>query len=322
SSLLAQHRFPEALEAARRLNELAPAEPGARALLGEIQLELGDYDAARKTFAALASERRHLAVAPRLARWAEIQGHTAEAGHLLRRALTEAVPRRDLALEQVAWFYLRLGDFELRHGRLGEAEWVLRAGLEARPDDPRLLAARARLEALRQRWPQAIAYGERAGAGADLATLALIGDGYAALGDSARAEAYYAAVERAAAERPEPFNRQWTQFRLEHGWRVPETLALLSAEIAVRRDVYGYDQLAWALHLAGEDAAAREAMTQALRMGTRDAVLFFHAGMIERALGNRAAARRYLREALAINPLFHPTYPAVARAALAESPLP
>ncbi len=289
SSLLAQHRFVEAREAARDLVALQPESPGYRALLGEIELELGDYAAARATFAALRPAWRNLAVAPRLARWAEIRGRTAEARYILEAARVEARRRPDLSAEQVAWFHLRVGDLELRNGRLEEAERALREGLMVRPGDPRLLAARARIAAQRGDWVEVIAWGERAGSGADLATLALVGDAHAALGDTARAEASYAAVERAAAANPEPFNRQWTQFRLDHGRRLPETLALLRREIAVRQDVLGYDQLAWALFLTGDYGAARDAMTQALRMGTRDAVLFTHAATIARALGDSAA---------------------------------
>ena len=71
-------------------------------------------------------------------------------------------------------------------------------------------------------------------------------------------------------------------------------MAVLSARlgIAVRQDVYGYDQLAWALYLSGDYVAAGDAITRALRMGTRDAALFTHAAMIARALGDRAAAER------------------------------
>lgn len=317
SSLLAQHRFPEALEAARRLVAIDPDVPSHRALLGEIQLELGAYDAARATFGAIAGAWRNLAVAPRLARWAEIEGRTPEARYVLRAALDEARRRRDLPREQVAWFYLRVGDLELRNGRLREAERALEAGLEAAPGDGRLLAAFARLEAARGRWRRVVALGERAvSALPDIGTLALLGDAHAALGDTARAETWFAAAERAAAQSPEPFNRAWTLFRLEHGRRLDETVAILRREIAVRQDVYGFDQLAWGLYLAGDYREARAAMTQALRMGTRDAVLLFHAGMIERALGDRSAARRYTRLALEVNPYFHPRFAAVARAAL------
>ena len=283
SSLLARHRFPEALQEARALVAEQPEVSSYRALLGEIELEMGDYDAARATFATLASVQRELAVAPRLARWAEITGRTAEARRLLQRALADARARVDLPNEQVAWFHLRVGDLELRDGHLRAAEAAFRAGLALRAGDERLIAGMARLEAARRKWRRVIAYGDELGDRADIATLALVGDAHAARGDSADAQRWYARAEAKARAAPEPFNRQWTLFRLEHGIRVRETLALLREEIRVRRDVYGYDQLALAFLLSGEHRAARIAMAQALRLGTRDPMLMRHAGMIERA---------------------------------------
>ena len=47
---------------------------------------------------------------------------------------------------------------------------------------------------------------------------------------------------------------------------------------------------------------------EALRLGTRDASLSFHAGMIEAALGNTDAATGLPPEALAINPFFSPLH--------------
>ena len=49
----------------------------------------------------------------------------------------------------------------------------------------------------------------------------------------------------------------------------------------------------------------QRAAREALRMNTQDPMFFFHAGMIERALGNEEAARSYLETALAIDPGFH-----------------
>ena len=45
-------------------------------------------------------------------------------------------------------------------------------------------------------------------------------------------------------------------------------------------------------------------------------MLFYHAGMIERALGDNEAARRYLNSALQTNPYWDPFHPAEARAVL------
>ena len=60
-------------------------------------------------------------------------------------------------------------------------------------------------------------------------------------------------------------------------------------------------------------------MDEALQLGTRDAKLFFHAGMIHRALGDTERAREYLTSrALSTNPHFHVLQAAAAARALDE----
>jgi hypothetical protein len=61
-------------------------------------------------------------------------------------------------------------------------------------------------------------------------------------------------------------------------------------------------------------------MKSALAQGTVDAQLFYHAGIIERAGGNADSARVLLERALAVNPYFHPSQVADARAVLASLP--
>ena len=92
----------------------------------------------------------------------------------------------------------------------------------------------------------------------------------------------------------------------------------IEPELRTRKDIYAYDLLAWSLHKQGRNAEAAHAMTLAMKEGTQDAQLFFHAGMIEHALGHNDAARTQLTRALQVNGYFHPTQPALARATLAE----
>ncbi len=283
SALLAQHRFVEAYAAARALNARAPGVPGHQALLGEIALELGRYREARALFDSLWPARYELAVAPRLARWAELTGRTDLARRLLDRALADAKRRPDLPPEQVAWFHLRVGDLALRHGRLAEAGYAFRAGLIVVPGDYRLLAAEARLAADRGRWRDAIDYGDEAIATLpDPATFGVVSDAYAALGDSVHAAEYARAMEVAVLGQQGQWHRAWSLFLLDHDRRVPEVLAHIRRELETRHDVYGYDLLAWALHKEGRHAAARAAMTQALALGTDDPLLLRHAAAIGR----------------------------------------
>ena len=318
SALLAQHRFIEARDVASRLVAEMPEVDDYRALLGETSFELGDYAAASAAFGSIgAAGRRSLAIAPRLARWAEIRGDTIAAREIMREAVNAVRGRRDVPREQAAWFHLRLADVYLRQGRTRGAERELRDGLAIAPADHRLLTATARLAATRHDWREAIRYGDSAIAIAlDPVTLGVVSDAYAALGDTAKAAEYVAAMEVAVGRQLGAYHRAWSLFLLDHGRRVPEVLAAAQAELTGRRDVYGYDLVAWALYRSGRAAEAREPMRLALAQGTQDAMLHYHAGMIARAAGDAAAARDHLERALAIAPAFDHAAPSIARAVL------
>lgn len=317
ASQLAQHKFIQALGAATRLTALDPDQRAFQAMLAETQMELGRYAEAGAGFDRLASHSSDLSVGPRLARWRELQGKPEEAHRLLVAARDAASQLAALPREQLAWFQLRLGELALRYGRLGEAEDAFEGGLEASPTDYRLLAAMARLHADRHAWTKTIEFGEQAIETAlDPATLGLVGDAYAARGDSAKAEEYYRAMEVTVLKQPGAFHRAWSLFLLDHDRDLAPVLAKAEEEIETRQDIYGYDLLAWARFKAGRHGEAWSAMEQALALGTQDAGLFFHAGMIQRALGRRTEARNYLALALEVNRSFDPSHPAVARAVL------
>jgi len=67
----------------------------------------------------------------------------------------------------------------------------------------------------------------------------------------------------------------------------------------------------------GQDDAARLS-DEAFRLGSRDPLLLYHAGVIASAAGDVATARERLTTALALDPGFSPTGSAAARVALAE----
>lgn len=317
SSLMGQHRFAEALETARALLAADSTSIAARGMVAEAELELGQYADAGREFGRLGSYQADLGIAPRLARWAELRGRPDEARRLLRQVLSEASRRHGMPREQIAWFHLRLGDLALRAGHLPEAERELDAGLAILPGDHRLLGTLARLHAVRHEWRQATEVGELAVSRAlDPATLGLLHDAWTALGDSARAAEYYRAMAVSVLRQPGPYHRAWSLFLLDNEREVPRVLTNVESELRTRHDVYGFDLLAWALHRSGRDAEARAPMARALALGTRDAMLFYHAGMIARALGDTALARARLDTALAINPYWDPTQPGEARALL------
>ena len=317
ASLMSQHRFPEALDAASHLLGLDSAAVGTRALVAEIELELGRYEEAGRKFGALRLRRADPAVAPRLARWEELRGRPEEARALLREARARLRRMHGVPAEQLAWLQLRLADLALRHGRLAEADAELEAGLALAPDDYRLLAAGARLALARGEPGRARLLGERAiGRSLEPGTLGLLHDAAEMEGDSTAAAQYDRAMTAAVLAQPGPLHRGWSMYLLDHGREAGTVLERARAELRARRDVYGWDLLAWALHHAGRYAEAEAAMRHALALGTRDASIEYHAGMIARAAGDTAGARRHLAAALRINRFWHPVQPLSARAVL------
>lgn len=281
-SLLPQHRFAEALDVAAELVEHDPATPAFRALLAEIQMELGRYDEARTNFGMLRSHADNPTIAAQLARWDELTGDVEGARALLLSARAAVLARARVPPEQVAWFHLRVGDLALRYGHFDEAAHAFDAGLAAHPEDYRVLAAAARLAVAEGDWRGAIRFAERSLATTiDPATLGLLADGWRALGESARAENADRVLAATMRLQAGSFHRAWGLYLLDHDRQVAEVLARAEADLVTRRDVYGYDLLAWALHKSGRDPEACRAMRQALRLGTPDPMLLRHASTIE-----------------------------------------
>lgn len=294
NALLAQHRFGDARIVAAQLVARESDIPEYRALMGEVAMELGDDTLADRMFRSVWRERAQLSMAPRVARWLELTNHVREARVLLIQARTDAFARRNVASETKAWFALRLGDLEMRAGNTRGAEAAYREGLRVEPGDPRLFAAMARLELERDHADRAIAWGERAiTLQLDPATLGLLGNAYAALGDRESAERYLRTLDVAVSTQPGAYHRAWALSLLDHQRQIETVLAKAQAELQERRDVYGYDVVAWALYQSGRLADANVMMARAMRLGTPDPLLHRHARAIAAAAtaASRVATR-------------------------------
>ena len=114
----------------------------------------------------------------------------------------------------------------------------------------------------------------------------------------------------------EAHQRQLSLFYSEHELRPAKALELARRELKVRQDVYTHDALAWALYRNGDFEAAARASDEALKLGTRDAKLWFHAGMIQHQLGNREQALKHLTNVAELNPNFSLLDRTIAKATL------
>ena len=319
--LYATHDFAAAATAARAIFAAQPTQLQALATLGDADLELGDYAGAQSAYARLASVAPGAAVTARLARLAWLKGDPAGALAMADEATAEA-ETGGAAGASLAWYRYLAGFVAFQAGELPAARSRFEAALADQPGSYLALNGLARVRAAEGRYVDAITLDRQAIAIVPQPEfLGELGDLYRLTGQETLAKEQYAtvrAIAGLAAINRQVYNRQLVLFDVNHGEQLDEALALATTELAVRKDVYGYDAYAWALLANGRAAEADEAMAHALSLGTRDALLLYHAGMIARAVGDASRARTLLTDALALNPGFDPLQVVRARAALEE----
>ena len=147
-----------------------------------------------------------------------------------------------------------------------------------------------------------------------------LGDLYATSGDKMQADQQYSLVraeEQLFRANGVNVDLELSLFESDHG--DPQAgLTQARAEWGRRHSILVADALAWALHQNGDEHQAAHYSRFALHLGTQSALLNFHAGLIQLALGNKDAARSYLARAIAISPHFSILYAHEAAATLAK----
>ncbi|HZF04604.1 MAG TPA: tetratricopeptide repeat protein [Patescibacteria group bacterium] len=318
---LARHEFSQTLVHARAALDLNPDDGAPQAVAGDALVELGEYDQAAQAYARLATREGPRGPDSRVAYLKFLRGDLRGAIASMRQAVAVTAASNPVG-EPVAWTRAQLGDLLFHAGELDGADAAYREALAATPGYHRALAGAARVRAARGRHGEAAELYRKALAVIPLPEYAAaLGDVYTRMGRAEDARKQYALVEyigRLSALNKTVYNRELALFYADHDQRLPEALELARRELEARRDVYTHDVLAWALYKNGRAREAQAAMTEALRLGTADARLFFHAGMIHRALGETDQARDALARALALNPKFHVLQAEVAARALSE----
>ena len=294
------HHFREALALAQQSYAIDPHNHGALATAGDAQLELGEYGEAEVIYEKLRADDPTPALRARLARLAELKGDNQKAIELLQQ--TVGVPG------ETTWQRVRLGEIYFRTGNLEKAGEQYEAA--PAPENYLVLEHLAELRAAQGKFDDAIALYRKVIASVPRADfLQALGEVYAFMNKPGEAkpwfdrgrDAYLKSVEQGNAH----YYHHLAGFYSDMQENPGEALRWARKDMEVRHSIYAHDSLAWALYRNNEFARAAEEMNLALALGTQDAHLLFHAGMIFSRAGELDRGREFLKQALSVNPLYN-----------------
>ena len=316
---LGRHEFAQALETGRAAAELSPSLASARAVIVDALVELGRYDEADEAAGEMLALSADLSTLARISYLAELRGQLDVALGAMRMAAASP----GLAPENTAYVEALLGNLLVYTGDPGGAAAAYEAALDEVPAHPPSLAGQARLAVGDGRLDEAIALFRRASEIVPLPEYVIaLGDTQSAAGLTGDAQASFA-LARAEIQLFEAsgvvVDLDLALFEADHG-DAARALDLARVAHDASPTIRAADAVAWALHRLGRDDDAVPYLAEAARLGSRDPILRYHAGAIEAALGDTAAARRDLELAIATDPGFSATGAAEARRLLAGLP--
>lgn len=321
-ALLDQHRFQDALGAAKDALRIAPTDANVIKLAVDSLYEVGRYDAANKLFQASKAQLDDISREEITARFEELSGKRNHVLERISRVITAARAHAGIDAATMSSLHTRKGDLLATTGKLKEAEAEYRAALALNPANWKALGAMVELATARKDWDAVIGWGQKA---EKLVTmpeqLSLMGDAYAAKGDAKRAEEYFGKVVAASGYGPvqglshrgpahpsalvkshgHPLGRQFAVFAADHGRNLDDALRAAKADLTQRQDYLAYETLAWVHFKRSELKSAKKYIDKALKKGRHDPRVLMHAAQIYRSF-SPSKAYHFAQAAAAISP--------------------
>jgi tetratricopeptide (TPR) repeat protein len=312
---LARHDFRAALELGLRARRLAPRLVRPYAVVADAQVELGRYRAAAETIQRMVDLKPTLASYARVSYFRELTGDLDGAVAAMRLAASAGAS----AAENLAYVQALLGDLELARGRPAAARRAFGAALAGVPGYPPAATGLARVALARGRLASAARRLRRVIERLPLTEyLTLLAEVELSLGKKAAAVRHLrlvSAQQRLLRSAGAKTDAELVLFEADHG----DPRAAVRHARALWGDapsIYSADALGWALTRAGRPGAGLPWARRALRLGSRDPLLHYHAGMSAKAARKPALARRRLRRALTLRSALSPLHVRRARRAL------
>jgi tetratricopeptide (TPR) repeat protein len=301
----ARHDFPRALQLVNRSLLINNYNATAYGVKTDALTELGRYDEALVAVQRMLDLRPGLDAFARASYQRELRGDITGARELLQRSVDDASSPADKAF---ALYYL--GELSWNNGDAAGARKAYDDALVADPAYLPAVTGQAKTLAASGDATAALSlYREAVQSQPQPAYVVELGELLESTGQAKAAREQYdvvRATEQLFAAQGANVDLELALFEADHGTPANALKYATSAYRARPDSVLTEDAYAWSLHKAGRDREALTVARRAARLGTRLPYLRYHLGAIEAAVGDRVAARRELRAALALNPSFNP----------------
>src|SRR5215208_452501 len=308
SLALARHDFAAALRHGTGALALDPENATDHGIVGDAQIELGMYDEAIHSYQEMIDRRPDFDSFSRVAYARELYGDPEGAIEAMEFALQAGSGTP----ENVAWAHVQLGNLWFTSGKLEEAQKAYGLSTETVGAYAPALAGQAKIAAARGDLDRAAILYRQAFNRMPLPEYAIaLGDAYAEIGDRKKAEGQYEMVQsmdKLLRTNGVNTDLEIALFYADHGMNLQTSPEKARAAYDARPSIHAADALAWTLYKTGDYKEAQKYSSEALKLGTRDPLKLFHAGMISKALGQRERAREYLQQAVDLNPHFSLLY--------------
>lgn len=311
------HRFAEALDLGKKLQNEYPNDAFVYGVLTDANVESGNYKEAVEAAQKMVDLKPNSNSYARVAHLRSLNGDHAGAVEMFKTAARTADP---LDKEAQSWCLVQLGDELWKNGKYAESEKVYDEALANFPDYYLALPGKGRARAVQNDFDAAIPILTNAlNRVPNVETAILLGDIYTKQGNAEKAKQQYDLVE--VIEQKIGVNNDQKRLALmwaDQNMRLDDALTIVKRESEIRKDIFTMDALAWTLYKKGQLTEAKTAIAAAMNPKANDARIYYHAGMIEKDSGNKAEAKKMLETALKINPMFDLLQAENARKALAE----
>ncbi len=302
-----RHHFIKALEYAEYAHALNPNKASYLGLIADSQIELGEYEKAKKTLQTMVDTLPDFNSWSRIAYIRELYGDTEGA----KIAIKNAIDSGSNFKENVAWAEVELGKIESRSD-LTAADLHFKKALALFQNYPPALEGLGKIAFAKNEPQEALAYFEQAFSILPIAQYATaIGDIHISLDNTTKANQQYFLAKIAFESSKKSgvdTDLEYALFLADHDLDVEYALTLATLGYKNRPNVNAADILAWTLYKNKNYAKAEEYSKKALTLGEHDALALFHSAMINNALGDTDKTKRLLEKAFLLNPHFSIQY--------------